>query len=67
MESLEDPDGYVCVEVELNVLLVVTGVEVEVGFLDDLLVNYREALLQQVTDCSFRAHNTLHTCRTHCH
>ena len=48
MESLEAPDGYVCVVPDSDEMLSVTGVEVHVGFLDDLIVNYREALLQQV-------------------
>lgn len=70
MESLVDPDGYVCVEVQLDILLIVTDVDIEIGFLDDLLVNYREALLQQVaiihSDCIHNALSIIHTV-THTH
>ena len=48
MESLQAPGGYVCLEASGEETLTVDRVEVHVGFLDDLLVNYREALLQQV-------------------
>ena len=40
-------NGYFCaVILDRSMMLEVTGVEVDLGFLDDLLVNYREALLQ---------------------
>ena len=56
MESLEAPDGYVCVVPDSDEMLLVTGVEVHVGFLDDLIVNYREALLQQVLITTHGSH-----------
>lgn len=48
MESLLAPGGYVCVESGGEQTLVVDGVERDEGFLEDLLVNFRETLLQQV-------------------
>ena len=48
MESLLAADGFVCVGTGGEDTLTVDGVDIHVGFLDDLLVNFREALLQQV-------------------
>ena len=47
IESLVALNGYFCaVILDRSMILEVTGVEVDPGFLDDQLVNYREALLQ---------------------
>ena len=46
LESLLAPLGHVCIAPDVTVLLRVTEVLVDPGFLSELLVNYREALLQ---------------------
>ena len=48
LETLLAPSGFVCVEPSEGGTLTVEGVEINIRFLDDLLVNFREALLQQV-------------------
>lgn len=40
------PSGYVCVVIDADTVLLVTGIKIGQGFLDELIVNYREDLLQ---------------------
>ena len=47
MESLESLSGYTCIVPNTDELLSVIVTKIDVGFLDDIIVNYREALLQQ--------------------
>ena len=49
IESLISSSGYFCeASPDPNEVLVVTGVTENLGFLDDLLVTYREELLQVI-------------------
>ena len=46
LESPLAPLSHVCIAPDVTVLLIVTEVLVDPGFLAERLVNYREALLQ---------------------
>lgn len=46
LESLIAPSGHICVVIDADTMLTVNETKIDHGFLDEMIVNYRETLLQ---------------------